>query len=711
MGRYSAITKRKRDQLKGTIDEFCTFVWCNKDSWEDFGAFIIANERGDLRASSGPTFTNNYSKPQFETAAGQLQGVSFNTMQIKLSVGIYWSSMANYRKFLNWLHPYEINDLSFSYNLQYAYFCKLAKIDESSKYIIGYEDGEPMYYFETQITFDIQGEPCAHSVEPYKWSNSSNLEPIHITPATKNINIEIRTDGESFPVTVEPKSIQEGFIKHGIYQIEDSEPSELITNLNVAIKIPSNVIYKCGQKIRVTGEFDNWLSCNVASRTLSSPNLGEKIHTISINNRNYFDGSYLNWADVEDFAIKLSSSEYEVYLDSYENDKRVNKIIWVNNTLTLQFVYENSDGEDLIIDSYNLETLPVNVRLITIKYNTLTAQGQWMYWGDKMTGDFLSYSNTDGEWLATGEGENIGLFNESDCYKLLIDYCFKYAEVSYLDPVTKEYNFDNNIKFVLPFNDVKTNDFYINGCKYNKIKVNKLNDVCTIYVACDEGGYTQAFNGNYWNSGYNKWGFSGDDIHAIDSTGIGEVIYTITSLRNIQVSGDIQSINADINFLDQPEELFHIDFKENLHFAEGEQILLNYDSKSGLLYWGNDGLLIPVNFLLRYNNKKIIKNFNANKISLPGSLIKENLNYEELQLKFNYVLQDDVVFTLNNNPVYTINFEKNKETYSDYAINWAEATIGNINLIEKANAKINKDNLSDYLDIATITMYSKQSIL
>lgn len=176
--RYSKITQNKRDQVKGMIDNFCTFKWDDKDSWDEFGAFIVADKIGDLKASSGPTFTNNYSKPQYESSAGQLQGVTFNTKQISFKVGVYWASMEDYRAFLNWLHPYEIADLQFGYDRDYAYFCKLAKIDDASKYILGQVPTdnrdkygniiyEPMYYFETNLTFEIQGEACAHK----KYSN------------------------------------------------------------------------------------------------------------------------------------------------------------------------------------------------------------------------------------------------------------------------------------------------------------------------------------------------------------------------------------------------------------------------------------------------------------------------------------------------------------------------------------------------------------
>jgi hypothetical protein len=65
------------------------------------------------------------------------------------------------------LHPYEVADLQFDYDKDYAYFCKLTKIEDASKYVVGYQGNETMYYFETSLTFELQGEACAHSKFTY----------------------------------------------------------------------------------------------------------------------------------------------------------------------------------------------------------------------------------------------------------------------------------------------------------------------------------------------------------------------------------------------------------------------------------------------------------------------------------------------------------------------------------------------------------------
>ena len=90
----SSETKNRRDQLKSLMDEFCSFTWRGNDAFEVFGAFII-NSR-NLKFYNGPTYSNQYTKPQFESASVALTGVSFNIQQIDFSIGVYWISEDHY---------------------------------------------------------------------------------------------------------------------------------------------------------------------------------------------------------------------------------------------------------------------------------------------------------------------------------------------------------------------------------------------------------------------------------------------------------------------------------------------------------------------------------------------------------------------------------------------------------------------------------------
>ena len=174
-------TKQKRQQIKSLQDEFMTFSWGGYDAFENFGAFIINDKNGSLKFYNGPGFSNEYSKPQFDNSGGDLQGVNFNKQTISFTIGVYWINIKQYRLMLNWLNPLEVDYLIFGFNPDYRYNVKLSKLGDSTKWIVGKEDGEPMYYTEIPLTFEVQGTPCAKGVNSYeftKWNyiNSETAE-------------------------------------------------------------------------------------------------------------------------------------------------------------------------------------------------------------------------------------------------------------------------------------------------------------------------------------------------------------------------------------------------------------------------------------------------------------------------------------------------------------------------------------------------------
>ena len=154
-------TVHERKKIKWGIDDFASFTWRGIDAFETFGAFII-NNKDSLKFYNGPSFSNEYTKPQFETAAGQLTGVTFQIQKIDFTMGVYWISEEHYRQMIYWLHPYEINTLTFGFEPNYYYQVKLASIDNGNRYIVGYEDNKPMYYTEMKVTFELQGPPVAY---------------------------------------------------------------------------------------------------------------------------------------------------------------------------------------------------------------------------------------------------------------------------------------------------------------------------------------------------------------------------------------------------------------------------------------------------------------------------------------------------------------------------------------------------------------------
>ena len=157
----------KRNTIKNLLDEFTTFQWDGKSSFDDFGVFITNNK--DLKFYNGPSFSNTYTHPQFESHAGALTGVSFQTQQITFNVAAYYITDETYREIIHWLSPLKISYLIFDFNQHFRYNVKLSKINESSlRQIVGYENGMPMYYTELTLTFDVIGKPCAIGVNPYE---------------------------------------------------------------------------------------------------------------------------------------------------------------------------------------------------------------------------------------------------------------------------------------------------------------------------------------------------------------------------------------------------------------------------------------------------------------------------------------------------------------------------------------------------------------
>lgn len=170
----SETTRQKRNQLASLQDEFTTFSWGGVEAFENFGAFIINEKKGSLKFYNGPGFSNEYTKPQFDNAGGLLQGVTFNKQTISFTIGVYWISIEHYRKLLNWLSPLKISYLQFGFAPKYRYDVKLSKLADSTRWVVGKENGEPRYYTELQLTFDVQGTPCAKGMNSYEFTGEFN---------------------------------------------------------------------------------------------------------------------------------------------------------------------------------------------------------------------------------------------------------------------------------------------------------------------------------------------------------------------------------------------------------------------------------------------------------------------------------------------------------------------------------------------------------
>ena len=239
-------TKQKRQQIKSLQDEFMTFSWGGYDAFENFGAFIINDKNGSLKFYNGPGFSNEYSKPQFDNSGGDLQGVNFNKQTISFTIGVYWINIEQYRLMLNWLNPLAVDYLIFGFNPDYRYNVKLSKLGDSTKWIVGKEDGEPMYYTEIPLTFEVQGIPCAKGVNSYEFINwvYINSETAEETDKRNNLLTHLNRSSKDWiesdlppPIDISLPFILQGgkkddLNKNYIYHIELSAEYDTISSDN-----------------------------------------------------------------------------------------------------------------------------------------------------------------------------------------------------------------------------------------------------------------------------------------------------------------------------------------------------------------------------------------------------------------------------------------------------------------------------------------------
>lgn len=196
-------TRQQRNKIKPLLDNFTSFSWRGVDAWDTFGAFIL-NEKNSLKFFEGPQWKNEYTKPQFSTHLGQLSGMSFSTPSISFSIGVYWFSEEEYRYLLDWLNPYEINELSFGFAPDYHYQVKLASISQGTRYVLGKEPTSTnnsititseRYYTEIKLTFDLQGPACAYSNDIKTWQYNSNTALFeNNSNVSSNLNFPIKAN-------------------------------------------------------------------------------------------------------------------------------------------------------------------------------------------------------------------------------------------------------------------------------------------------------------------------------------------------------------------------------------------------------------------------------------------------------------------------------------------------------------------------------------
>ena len=209
MAHYSTLNNDLWGKVEPLLDNYAKFYW-DDEPMTNYHAFIINEKKGSLKFYNGPSFSNNYTKPQFESASTRFSGVTFNTQQITFTIAVYAVTIEEYRQLIYKLHPYTIANLIFGFDEKWRYIVKLAKREDSTRYIIGKNsNGQDLYYTELKLTFEVQGDAVAHSVTELDYTPSDG---------------ETDTQGASKIIT---------FQKNGIYSKSDLETPFLLT-LNVS---------------------------------------------------------------------------------------------------------------------------------------------------------------------------------------------------------------------------------------------------------------------------------------------------------------------------------------------------------------------------------------------------------------------------------------------------------------------------------------------
>ena len=317
----SNITSQRRQQIKALQDEFTTFSWGGIDAFEAFGAFIINDKKGSLKFYNGPGFSNEYASPQFDNAGGYLQGISFKRQTIDFTIGVYWFSIEDYRKLLKWLDPLKVDYLQFGFSPNYRYDVKLAKRSDTTRWIVGRENGEPRYYTEMQLSFEIQGIPCAKGMNSYEFTGDKNSSSKKLN-WTFNEQTDKTVSGECYLITSNKQFI----------------PSDLETPIQVNFllnltsdNIEANYFYN-NDSISILGEWIN----EEESLTIDSQN-------------GFFNNS-------DDLKIKQiinsNPAKYEIKLNAVYNNEVINLCsmtlqhlaVFTEKSYSLNFTYYSETG-------------------------------------------------------------------------------------------------------------------------------------------------------------------------------------------------------------------------------------------------------------------------------------------------------------------------------------------------------------------------------
>lgn len=272
MAHYSTLNNDLWGKVEPLLDNYAKFYW-DDEPMTKYHAFIINEKKGSLKFYNGPSFSNNYTKPQFESASTRFSGVTFNTQQITFTIAVYAVTIEEYRQLIYKLHPYTIANLMFGFDDKWRYIVKLAKREDSTRYIIGKNsNGKDLYYTELKLTFEVQGDAVAHSVTELDYTVSKE-----------------KTDTQDTGKNIKYREVT--FQKNGTFSKSDLETPFLLT-FNVS-------------------QFTNSLS------TVHAVIQSENAHTLDL-----FNISFTNLNDQESCLLEYNSQTGDLCL-LVGNDRKI----------------------------------------------------------------------------------------------------------------------------------------------------------------------------------------------------------------------------------------------------------------------------------------------------------------------------------------------------------------------------------------------------
>ena len=306
MANYSALNNDLWSKVEPLLDNYAKFYW-DDEPMTKYHAFIINEKKGSLKFYNGPSFSNNYTKPQFESASTRFSGVTFNTQQITFTIAVYAVTIEEYRQLIYKLHPYTIANLIFGFDEKWRYIVKLAKREDSTRYIIGKNsNNKDLYYTELKLTFEVQGDAVAHSVTELDYTVSKGTD----------------TKGASKVITFEKNGT-------GIYSKSDLETPFLLT-FNVS-------------------DFTNSLS------TVHAVIQSEGAHTLDL-----FNISFTNLNDKESCLLEYNSQTGDLCL-LVGNDRKIITLLttYTSGKRIISSITTNKIMLPGSFDGYNWESIKI----------------------------------------------------------------------------------------------------------------------------------------------------------------------------------------------------------------------------------------------------------------------------------------------------------------------------------------------------------------